>query len=102
MVRASFVLAWAGLEAAMRRAAGVSDGRAVKEASPRGLLSQFYSSGFLSRDEFNRLNTAWLIRTEIVHGFMPPQLLDVNLVRDVIGAARRLNASAAPVTTAAG
>jgi hypothetical protein len=102
LFRAAFVLAWAGLEAAMRRKADVPIGQARWRASSPELLSQFYSSGLLSPEEFSRLNAAWRTRTEIVHGFMPAQFVDADLVRCVLAVARRLQVSGESMKAVAG
>jgi hypothetical protein len=81
------VIAWAGLEAAMRKVA--SEAGFAGRTAPDDLLRTLYSNGFLSREQFDRLNESYKIRTQVVHGLVPPKL-DPELVRFVTGTAREL------------
>jgi hypothetical protein len=70
-VRASFLMAWAALEAAMRmrlRALGESAGW----GKPRQMLNELYSLGVLAGAEFERLEKLSQVRNQIVHGFASP------------------------------
>lgn len=86
---AALILLWGPLEAAMRRCTqqfGIA-GRRVSAA--RAMLSQLYSSGMLSQEEFHRLEEAWKIRTELVHGFVVPSV-DESVIQSMIDVTKRL------------
>ena len=87
--RAGFVLAWAGLEAAMRRYAQLSglDGRIYTQ--PTVLVREVYGVGGISPDDFHRLEAARHLRTEVVHG-LAPSAIESTTVQGVIDTARRL------------
>jgi hypothetical protein len=78
------MVAWAAFEASMRRVLGERYG-----AMPNVLLRSLYASGNFSREEFSRLDEAFQLRTQIVHGFVPANL-DPRLVTEIIRAARHL------------
>jgi len=78
------MVAWAGLEAAMRRVLHQDHG-----ATPNALLRSIYASGDISKADFSLLDEAYKLRTQIVHGFMPTKL-DERLVAEIIRAARHL------------
>jgi REase_AHJR-like len=81
------VVAWGGLEAAMRR---VRDGaERYGRATPAELMRTLYGNGFLSREQFDRLKESYKIRSQVVHGLVPPQV-DPELVRYVTATARYL------------
>jgi len=81
------VVAWSGLEAAIRR---VSErGKGSARMSPKELLRALYSDGILGREQFQRLREADEIRTQVVHGLVPTPV-DPALVRHVTAAARYL------------
>jgi len=94
--RAAFVLAWAGLEAAMRRLAQRAGLNGKIGTQPLLLVRELYSSGYISPEDFRRLEETRMIRTEIVHGLAPPAL-DPGLVEYLIGLARQLLAGGANV-----
>ena len=79
--------AWALLEAAMRRLR--SDGELYGGVSPMQLLGTLYSNGYLTRTEFDRAKEAWTLRTQIVHGFVSPQV-DPILVNEVLSLGAKL------------
>jgi uncharacterized protein YutE (UPF0331/DUF86 family) len=84
----SFIIAWASLEAAMRRAARAA-GIEIQSISPRFLLRALYSSGLLERKEFDRLNGYLRFRNAVVHGLEEPRM-DAVPTQDVVSAARAL------------
>jgi hypothetical protein len=87
-LRAALVLAWAAVEASMRRVA--DDGkRSTLRTTPRELLGTLYGNGFLSRPDFDNLNAAFRLRSEIVHGLVPPSI-DLALIDGTVRVARRL------------
>jgi REase_AHJR-like len=81
------VVAWGGLEAAMRR--WQDEGRPHGRATPTELMQSLYGNGFLTREPFDRLKEAYKIRNQVVHGLVPPRV-DPELVRSVVDAARSL------------
>lgn len=85
---ASFIIAWASLEAAMRGAARAS-GIELQNISPFFLLRTLYSNGLLEREEFDRLNDYLRFRNAVVHGLEAPRI-DTLPTLYVVHAARRL------------
>jgi hypothetical protein len=86
---ASFVLAWSGLEAAMRfktRSAGLGGAQPM---SPTVLVRVLYAAGLLSSAELRHLDKTSKIRDQIVHGFVPRRMKPTE-VHYVAGLARRL------------
>ena len=81
------VVAWGGLEAAMRRIG--DQAQSFGRTSPNDLIRALYSNGFISREQFNKLKDADKIRSQVVHGLIPPEV-DPALVRDVTATARYL------------
>ncbi|HZV06655.1 MAG TPA: hypothetical protein VE999_16360 [Gemmataceae bacterium] len=84
----SFILAWASLEAVMRRVAR-AEGMDLQNISPFFLLRTLYSNGLLDREEFDRLNDFLRLRNAVVHGLEPPSI-DSARTLYVIAAARKL------------
>ena len=83
----AYVIAWGGLEAAMRR---VRDGAELYgRTTPTELMGALFGNGVLSRDQFDRLRETYKIRTQVVHGLVPPRV-DSELVRFVTATARSL------------
>jgi uncharacterized protein YutE (UPF0331/DUF86 family) len=81
------VIAWGGLEAAMRR---IRDGAELSgRTTPTELIRTLYGNGFLSREQFDRLKESYKIRSQVVHGLVPLQV-DPELVRYVTATARHL------------
>jgi len=85
--RAAFLLAWAGLEAAMRRYAQRSGLEGKIGSSSGTLLRELYASGRISPDQFHLLEAARQIRTGVVHG-LAPIVFDQLVVMQVLQAAR--------------
>jgi hypothetical protein len=71
-LRSGFVVGWAGLEAAMRRAAQKGGVGGVIGTPPTTLLREVYASGYIPRDDCARVDEARRLRTEIVHGLASP------------------------------
>ncbi len=88
----AFIIAWAALEAAMRRAAR-SAGIQLQNISPLFLLSTLYSNGLLERSEFDQLSGYLRFRDAIVHGLEAPKL-DAIVPQYVASTARKLLAEA--------
>jgi len=88
----AFIIAWASLESAMRRAARAA-GIEVQSMSALSLLSTLYSNGLLERTELDQLNGYLRFRNAIVHGLEVPQI-DAALPLYVASAARKLLAEA--------
>ncbi|HEV3440636.1 MAG TPA: hypothetical protein VG122_24990 [Gemmata sp.] len=79
--------AWAALEAAMRRLR--DEAELYGRTTPTELLRTLYGNGFLSRSEFDRARMAWSIRTQAVHGFVPPEI-DPALIDDMLALAEKV------------
>lgn len=90
--RAGFVLAWAALEAAMRRVSGTAR-NGEQYTTAMELVRVLYSEGTLTRFEFDALSRNHGLRSEIVHGFVTPPVGAAN-VAGVVALARRLLAVA--------
>lgn len=83
----AYVIAWGGLEAAMRR---IRDGAELYgKATPTELIRTLYGNGFLNKEQFDRLKESYKIRSQVVHGLVPSQV-DPALVRFVTATARSL------------
>jgi hypothetical protein len=87
-LQSSFVVAWAALEAAMRRTAR-DNGIPLTSYSPQFLVRTLYSNGLLSRQELDRLSGAITIRNAAAHG-MESSKLDVGICYYVISVAHQL------------
>lgn len=99
--RGAFVLAWAGLEAAMRRTgqrAGVGGGIGTQ---PLTLVRELYSSGRLSPEDFRRVEESRVMRTEVIHGLEPPAV-NADAVRGIVALARKLLADSDKLEAVAG
>src|SRR4051794_31712798 len=85
----ALLIAWSGLEAAMRRRLQ-AEGEEVGWGSAAGeMLSQLNSAGIVSADEFARLELASRQRNVLAHGFVGPDV-DAETVRFLIEIAKRL------------
>ena len=84
----SLMIAWATLEAAMRRSARSAEIE-VKSYSPLFLLTVLYSNGLLDRGEFDTLSEALKLRNAFAHG-MNPAAIDPSVPRSVVSIARKL------------
>jgi REase_AHJR-like len=84
----AFIMAWAALEAAMRRAARTA-GLEVERLSPLFLLRTLYSNGLLERHEYDELNNHLRLRNAVVHGLEVPHF-DEAVPLYVVNAARKL------------
>jgi hypothetical protein len=83
----AYVVAWGGLEAAMRR---IRDGAELYgKPAPTELMRMLYGNGFLNKEQFDRLKESYKIRSQVVHGLVPSQV-DPALVRFVTATARSL------------
>lgn len=85
--RYACVVAWGGLEAAMRRMR--SEAELYGRTTPTELMRALYGNGFLNREQFERLRESYKIRSQVVHGLVPDQV-DPELVRYVTTTARLL------------
>lgn len=83
----AYVIAWGGLEAAMRRIRDVAE--SYGKATPTELMRTLYGNGFLNKEQFDRLKESYKIRSQVVHGLVPSQV-DPALVRFVTATARSL------------
>jgi hypothetical protein len=99
--RAAFVLAWAGLTAAMRRTAQRAGIGGAPGTQPAVVLRELYANGRLSHDDFRRLDNLRLVCMGIVNGLAPVPV-DAGMVQTVVDIARRLLAEGESVPAAAG
>jgi uncharacterized protein YutE (UPF0331/DUF86 family) len=81
------VVAWAGLEAAMRRIR--DDAELYGKTAPSQLMRTLYGNGFLSREQFDKLKESYKIRNQVVHGLVPLPI-DPGLVHYLTATARHL------------
>jgi hypothetical protein len=65
------VAAWAAFEAAMRTHLRLSGQEAGWGTPPREMLRELYSAGAFAPEEFARIDLAFRLRNQIVHGFSP-------------------------------
>jgi hypothetical protein len=88
-ILSAFIVAWAGLEAAMRYRTRLAGLATAKPLGAIVLNRTLFSSGFLSSQELRRLDMAYNSRNGIVHGFTVPKVgrTDVNFL---VSLARRL------------
>jgi REase_AHJR-like len=66
------VIAWAGLEAAMRRVR--KEVELYGRTAPNELMRTLYSNGLLSREQFEKMRAAFKVRTQLVHGLVPENI----------------------------
>src|SRR5437762_608058 len=83
VTRASFVIAWAAVEATMRAAAR-REGIAIDRELPLFVLKTLYSNGIISREDYDRVEHCFHVRNALVHGFAPPnfEATDVEFLLD--------------------
>jgi hypothetical protein len=81
------VVAWGGLEAVMRRVR--DEVESYGRTTPTELMRTLYGNGILSREQFEHLRDSYKIRSQVVHGLVPPKV-DPELVRDITATARYL------------
>jgi hypothetical protein len=99
--RGAFVLAWSGLEAAMRRYSqhlGVNGHVGIQ---PLTMVRELYSKGYISRDDFAQMEEARRLRAVVVHG-LAPLAIDGGMVQSVVDMARRLLADSEKPQAVAG
>jgi hypothetical protein len=99
--RAALVLAWGGLEAALRRTAQRAGVGSRSDTQPTTLVRELYATGRISPEDFRCLEATRLLRNEVVHGLGPPAV-DVGLVQTIVGIARRHLAEAEGTQAVAG
>jgi hypothetical protein len=81
------VVAWSGLEAAMRRVR--AEGELYGKTTATELMRTIYGNGILSREQFDKLRESYKIRTQVVHGLVPSQI-DPDLIPYLTATARYL------------
>ncbi len=86
--RAAIVLAWAALEAALRRAALQAGLKGKIGTQPSALARQLSAVGLLNQRETAFLEETRQLRTEIVHG-LAPKPVPQEIIRNVIAIADR-------------
>jgi REase_AHJR-like len=88
-VPSSFLLAWSGLEAAMRHRTSVEGISHVTPTAPTVLMRMLYAYGFISQEELHQLDIILKTRNSVVHGFADPKP-NRNQVDYVVAIGRRL------------
>ncbi|MDB5306811.1 MAG: hypothetical protein JWO38_1013 [Gemmataceae bacterium] len=99
--RAGLVLAWAGLEAAMRRYAHRVGINGEVGTQPLTMIRELYAKGHFSREDYARLEVSRRLRAAVAHG-LPPSSIDPGEVHTVIDMARRLLAESEKPQAVAG
>lgn len=89
LMSAGFVLAWAALEAAMRRAALAAGLESQIGVQPTALMRALFGVGRLNSEEIALMEGARQTRTIIVHGLAPTPI-DASIVGAMIRIAQRL------------
>jgi len=85
----SFLLAWSGLEAAMRRRTSVEGIRGARPTAPTVLIRMLYAYGVISQEELRHLDVILKTRNSVAHGFEDPKP-DKNQVDYLVALGRRL------------
>ena len=67
------IMAWSALEAAMRETA-FRENIEIDNVTARFILESLYSSGIVSRQDFDKISEYLTLRGEVVHGFEPANL----------------------------
>jgi hypothetical protein len=88
-LNSAFLVAWAMLEAAMRRRMRASGEPVGWGTQPRSMLNALYSNGILPTEDSPRMESAWRLRNEIAHGFAA-RPIDPATVRFLLETANRL------------
>jgi hypothetical protein len=89
LLSAGFILAWAALEASMRRAALDAGLESQIGVQPSALMRALYGIGRLNSEDIALVEGARQARTTIVHG-LAPKPIDESLVAAIIRIAQRL------------
>jgi len=98
---AAFLVVWTALEATMRRVSRLAGLGGRRGTSPRVLIRELYSSGYMAPEDFQRIEDAARVRVEVVHGFKPPRF-DPQMVRYLIELTDRLLAEEPKIPLGAG
>jgi hypothetical protein len=99
--RAALVLAWAGLEASLRRYAQLAGQEVRKDVQPTVLLREVYGIGGFGYEAFEHLETARKLRNEVVQGRIP-STLPADTIQAVINTSRQLLTDTAAMRPLAG
>jgi hypothetical protein len=86
---AALLIAWAAMEAVLRRAAQSRGLKGRAGVVPQMLIRELFSSGFLSPDEMRLLEDARQVRMAAAHG-LSPSTPSPELLRDLIRLARNV------------
>jgi hypothetical protein len=98
--RAAFVLAWAALEAVLRRLARPAGLGGDSDTQPAVLMRELYVNGHLSHEDFVHLDQLRQLRAAIIHGLVPPSV-DAEKVQTILNIAKRLLAESEQVQAVA-
>jgi hypothetical protein len=72
-MRGAFLIAWSAAEAAMREV-GRRDAIEVNSNPPRFVLKSLYANGLMSREDYERLEHCYSVRSALIHGARPASL----------------------------
>lgn len=97
--RSAFLLAWAGLEAAMRRVGQRAAIGGRIGTGPTTLARELYSAGLVTRDELRSLDEVIRIRNLTAHGLAPAEVSEA-MVLQLIDLAKKLLAESEHVQPA--
>jgi hypothetical protein len=89
VLNAAFVLAWAALEAALRRTALNAGLKGKIGTQPSALIRELYASDRLSRNEYEMVERALQQRNAVVHG-LKESIVEPEVVRNVVRLSERL------------
>ena len=93
--RAALLIAWAGMEATLRRAALRAGRHGQVGVQPSVLIRELHSAGVLSPKEARLLEEVRQVRTSSAHGLAPVDF-DLDIVPQVNDISRRMLADSTP------
>jgi hypothetical protein len=88
LIQAAVLIGWAGLEAAMRRAAQ-ANALEARRADPGALLRELVSNGIVDRERFRDLSEVYRARSAVAHGFALPDTVNPQFVLDLMNQTAR-------------
>ena len=69
-VGGAVVSAWGAFESAMRRKSRAEGRKLGRDSSPRSMLHELYSDGFINPEELPKLETLLRVRNQVANGFL--------------------------------
>jgi hypothetical protein len=88
-LRAALMIAWAGMEATLRRAALLAGKHGQVGVQPSVLIRELVSAGLIKRDEALSLEELRQLRTAAAHG-LAPEDIDKNIVSRINALSRQM------------